>query len=136
MQGHCDIGAKILLEGLDHVEPFLEWLESLPPEPLKMSSPLLDMAATIARTHHEKWDGSGYPAGIVGAKIPLVGRIVAIADVYDALLSVRPYKPALSEDKVLSIMDGLNGQQFDPDLYDVFQKNLDEFRAIRAKFRD
>ena len=65
---------------------------------------LLDLAATIAWTHHERVDGSGYPRGLAGSEIPLEGRIVAVVDVYDALTSDRPYRPALSHDNALALM--------------------------------
>jgi HD-GYP domain-containing protein (c-di-GMP phosphodiesterase class II) len=77
-------------------------------------SPLVQMGEVIARTHHERWDGSGYPAGLVGEDIPLVGRICAVADVFDALISVRPYKPAWTVDETLAEIARQSGRQFDP----------------------
>ena len=81
---------------------------------------LLRMASTIALTHHEKWDGSGYPLGLKGADIPLEGRIVAVADVYDALSSRRPYKPAYPREKCFEIMRQENGKHFDPEVLAAF----------------
>jgi putative two-component system response regulator len=89
-------------------------------------SPVLDLAAEIALTHHEHFDGSGYPRGIAGDRIPLVGRIVAIADVFDALISDRPYRVALSERDALEEMAAQRGARFDPSLLDLFTDGFDE----------
>jgi CHASE2 domain-containing sensor protein len=83
-------------------------------------SPILRLAETIALTHHERWDGSGYPAGLRGEEIPLVGRIAAIADVYDALTSERPYKRAWTSEEALAEVREQAGRHFDPALVDVF----------------
>jgi cyclic di-GMP phosphodiesterase len=83
-------------------------------------SPVLDLAAEIALTHHEHFDGSGYPRGLAGDRIPLVGRIVAIADVFDALISDRPYRQALTPRDALEEMLGHRGGRFDPSLLDLF----------------
>ncbi len=88
------------------------------------SSSILDMAATIALSHHEKWDGSGYPRGLVGEEIPLEGRIVAIADVFDALTSDRVYRPAFSVERAVEMMREQRAQHFDPVLLDVFLEVL------------
>jgi NO-binding membrane sensor protein with MHYT domain len=98
--------------------------------------PLLDLAAEIAGTHHEKWDGTGYPAGLRGTDIPLSGRIVAIADVFDALLSSRPYKEPWPLDVVVTHMRKQAGRHFDPDLVMVFLDKLDLMVAIRERFVD
>ena len=98
--------------------------------------PLLDLAAEIAGTHHEKWDGTGYPAGLRGTDIPLSGRIVAIADVFDALLSARPYKEPWPLDAVVAHMREQAGRHFDPDLVRVFLDKLDLMVAIRGRFID
>ena len=82
--------------------------------------PIIQMAETIARTHHEHWDGNGYPAGLAGGEIPLVGRICAICDVFDALVSARPYKEAWTVDEALSEIRRSRGSHFDPQLVDVF----------------
>jgi HD-GYP domain-containing protein (c-di-GMP phosphodiesterase class II) len=84
------------------------------------SSPFVQMAETIARTHHERWDGSGYPAGLAGEDIPLAGRICGICDVFDALLSKRPYKQAWSLDDALAEIDRSRGSHFDPRLVEAF----------------
>jgi HD-GYP domain-containing protein (c-di-GMP phosphodiesterase class II) len=84
------------------------------------SSSILDMAATIALSHHEKWDGSGYPRGLAAEEIPIEGRIVAIADVFDALTSDRVYRPAFSVERAVEMMREQRGQHFDPVLLDTF----------------
>lgn len=91
---------------------------------------MINLAHEIALCHHEKWDGSGYPEGLAGDKIPLSGRIVAIADVYDALVHKRVYKPPIEEIAALNIMKEYRGQHFDPNLFDLFLDSLDEFREI------
>ncbi len=99
-------------------------------------APILQMARDIALTHHEKWDGSGYPDGRVGEGIPLVGRIVAVADVFDALTSARPYKPAWPLEHALAYLSEQRGRHFDPRLVDLFLGNLDAFLAIRARYAE
>ena len=81
---------------------------------------LVAMAEEIALTHHEKWDGSGYPAGLAGDAIPITGRIVAVADVFDALTHVRPYKPAWSVADAIAEMRSQSGRHFDPQVLDAF----------------
>jgi len=115
MKGHSLIGAT-LLEGDD--------------------SALIQMARSIALTHHEKWDGSGYPRGLAGPDIPIEGRIVAIADVFDALTSERPYKKAWSvEDAVNLIRDGANSH-FDPRIVECFLEVLPEILVVRTQYSD
>ena len=99
MRGHTTIGARLLAGS---------------------ASPLVQMAETIALTHHENWDGSGYPAGLRGEEIPIVGRICAVVDVYDALLSKRSYKEAWRIDDVLSEIVRSTGAKFDPDIVTAF----------------
>jgi putative two-component system response regulator len=77
-------------------------------------SETIAMAARIARSHHERWDGSGYPDGLAGEEIPLAARIVAVADVYDALVSDRPYRSALTDAEAIAQIDAGTGSQFDP----------------------
>ncbi|MCL2912486.1 two-component system response regulator [Shewanella corallii] len=98
------------------------------------SDPLLTMARTIALTHHEKWDGSGYPNGLVGEAIPLEGRLVAIADVFDALTSVRPYKTAWTPQQAMEMLKEQSGTHFDPDLVEHFEAILPEVERIRASY--
>ncbi len=91
---------------------------------------LLQMAKDIALGHHEKWDGSGYPNALKGEEIPLSARMVAIADVFDALIQDRVYKKAMSKDETVKIMQVGRGSHFDPDLFDVFISLLDRFMNI------
>lgn len=99
-------------------------------------SSLLKMSRIIAMTHHEKWDGSGYPNGLVGEEIPLEGRIVAIADVFDALTSERPYKQAWSFEDSVKHIDNESGGHFDPKLVSCFHQVLDEVKYIKDKYAD
>jgi putative two-component system response regulator len=83
-------------------------------------SELLRLAEEIAYTHHERWEGSGYPRGLAGTDIPLAGRLVAVVDVYDALTSTRPYKHAWPVDRAVAEMRSQRGRHFDPEVLDVF----------------
>ena len=83
-------------------------------------SELLQLAEDIARTHHERWDGAGYPRGLRGEEIPLAGRICAVCDVYDALVSPRPYKDPWSQRDALAEIVALRGRHFDPELVEAF----------------
>jgi putative two-component system response regulator len=96
----------------------------------------LTMGMHIAYYHHERWDGKGYPKGIAADNIPLSARVSSIADVYDALTSVRVYKDALPHEKACDIILEGRGTQFDPDLVDVFEKNEEDFARIKTKYRD
>ncbi|MBF0481247.1 MAG: response regulator [Desulfovibrionaceae bacterium] len=97
-------------------------------------SDYMNMGTIIALAHHEKWDGSGYPSGLAGEDIPLPGRICAVADVFDALTSKRPYKQAFAVDKSLEIMKEGRGSHFDPRLLDIFLENIGEALEIREKY--
>lgn len=97
---------------------------------------LMQMARTVALTHHEKWDGSGYPRGLVGEAIPVEGRIVAIADVFDALTSDRPYKKAWSIEDTLRLMREQKGRHFEPRLVELLEQNLDKILDIKQTFVD
>ncbi len=85
---------------------------------------LLDMAKIIALSHHERWDGSGYPKGLKGEEIPLIGRITIICDIFDALLYDRPYKKAWPLDKAIEEIDNCSKTFFDPKVYKAFKKIL------------
>jgi response regulator RpfG family c-di-GMP phosphodiesterase len=98
--------------------------------------PLLNMGREIALCHHEKWNGGGYPNGLKGDDIPIAARIVAIVDVYDAMLSRRVYKEPIPETEALSIMAQAAGQDFDPALFDLFTQILPKIRQIRDAVRD
>jgi PAS domain S-box-containing protein len=94
-------------------------------------SDLLGLAATIALTHHERYDGGGYPQGLAGDEIPLEGRITAVADVFDALLSDRPYRRALPVEKAVEVIERGRGTQFDPQMVDILLEHLDEALSVR-----
>lgn len=115
IETHADLGYRILR---DH------------------DAPLLRMAAEIALTHHEKWDGSGYPRGLAGMDIPIEARIAAICDVFDALTSPRPYKKAWPIDEVVSFFNEQSGKHFDPELARLFLGLLDRVIALRGDFPD
>jgi len=99
-------------------------------------SKYLQMGATVAISHHEKYNGNGYPHGLKGKDIPIEGRIVAIADVFDALVSVRPYKKAWSFDDALSLLKEESGKHFDPILVKLFIENIDSIKAIYDDFQE
>ncbi|KAF1054630.1 MAG: putative cyclic di-GMP phosphodiesterase [Stenotrophomonas maltophilia] len=99
-------------------------------------SSLLRMARTIALYHHEKWDGTGYPYGTAGEDIPLVARIVAVADVFDALTSVRPYKPAWPVERALEVIREERGKHFDPELVDLLFDCIPQFLEIKARWAE
>ncbi|MBL8468579.1 HD domain-containing phosphohydrolase [Methyloversatilis discipulorum] len=115
MRQHPEIGAEIIGEHDDE---------------------LLQTARTIALTHHERFDGSGYPRGLIGEDIPLFGRIVAIADVFDALMTARPYKPAMRIDETLQVMGRNTGLHFDPALMEVLPSVLPDMLRINATYAD
>lgn len=96
----------------------------------------LRMACQIAMTHHERWDGTGYPNGLAGEQIPLCGRIVAVADVYDALTSQRIYKPAYSHEHAVRVIEEGSGSHFDPAMVRAFHKVKDEFLRVKNEFVD
>ncbi len=98
--------------------------------------PLLSCSRIIASQHHEKFDGSGYPAGLAGDNIHIFGRIVSVADVFDALSSDRPYKNALPVDKVMDIMKRERGKHFDPVLLDLLVENLPDFLEIKNRYQE
>lgn len=100
------------------------------------TSPLMKMAETVAHTHHEKWDGSGYPRGLKGEAIPLEGRIVAIADMLDALTAIRPYKKAWDVNEAADFILKNAGTHFDPNLASLFHQSLPEVLRIREQFPD
>lgn len=99
-------------------------------------SDVMQMAREIAITHHEKWDGSGYPNGLKGTDIPIAGRIAAVCDVFDALTSERPYKKAWSVDDAVALINKDSGSHFDPQLVRHFNEILDEILDIRKEFAD
>lgn len=137
MKKHCTIGAEMLQHDCKCKDALLSerglHIHTTTSDGI---NPLLKMASTIALSHHERWDGTGYPSGLEGDKIPMESRIVALADVYDALCSVRPYKPAFTEEESLAIISDKAGKYFDPVVYEAFLKSIDKLRSIRIKFSD
>lgn len=99
-------------------------------------APLLQMAEGIAQSHHEKWDGSGYPEGLAGEKIPQAARIVAIADVFDSLTHDRIHRPAFAEEKALDVMHEGKAEHFDPQILDIFFESLPAFRRVQQQVAD
>ncbi len=95
-------------------------------------SELLQMAARIALTHHERYDGSGYPRGLRGEEIPIEGRIVAVADVFDALLSDRSYRPAMSVEEATDVIRNGSGTHFDSEIAELLLDHLDQAIALRG----
>ncbi len=96
----------------------------------------LALAKQIARHHHEKWDGSGYPMGLAGDDIPTSARLMALADVFDALISARAYKPPMPFEQAVAIISEGSGTHFDPDIVEAFLQSLDKFRAIARRHAD
>jgi putative two-component system response regulator len=94
----------------------------------------LQVAEEIALTHHERWDGSGYPRGLRGDEIPIPGRLMAAADSYDAIISPRLYKPAIGHAEAIRLIRNLRGVYFDPDVVDAFLDVSDEFAEIATRF--
>lgn len=133
MQQHCEIGWSILAETgpspLCLTAGVYDWNPTD-----RHCNPLLQTAADIALSHHERWDGQGYPHGLAQERIPLEARIVAIADVYDALRSHRPYKSAYTEEHSLSILKRAGGQHFDPDVLLAFLSALDDVREAEYEY--
>jgi putative two-component system response regulator len=115
MKQHAEIGFRIL-SGSD--------------------SELLNLGAIIAWTHHEKFDGTGYPRGLAGEDIPLEGRITAVSDVFDALTSKRVYKPAFTVEESIGLMKEQRGKHFDPDLLDLFLESMPHVLVIKERFAD
>lgn len=121
MQTHAKLGSDAIELAEQDIEKPLEFLT---------------LAKEIAHWHHEKWDGSGYPDQLAGDAIPVAARLMAIADVFDALISVRVYKPAFSFEAARALMAEQRGRHFDPDIADAFLGHFDAFAAIAMQHRD
>ena len=121
MKSHCQLGANAIEQAERDAEKPVEFL---------------DLAKSIAHWHHERWDGGGYPDGLVGEAIPLAARLMALADVFDALISPRVYKMAMSYQDARGIIEMGRGKHFDPDMTDVFLNHFEEFVAIAASHCD
>ncbi len=120
MKTHSRIGAQAIEQAEKDVEQPIEYLT---------------LAKEIAHCHHEKWDGSGYPSGLAGDDIPISARLMALADVFDALISPRVYKSAMSFEKAQGIIVDGRGKHFDPDITDAFLYNFDKFVEIARKYQ-
>ena len=133
--GKLKVSAGVLLKpgGLDPAERAMVELHTAAGHQMlsEVDTPLFRLAATIALTHHERWDGEGYPLGLRGTDIPLVGRIAAVADVFDALLSARPYRPAFDFDHTTAALQDGRGSQFDPEVVDALFSDLGGALAVR-----
>lgn len=103
---------------------------------LGAAAPRLAIAKELTRSHQEKWDGSGYPQGLTDTQIPLSARIVAVADVYDALISNKVYKDGIGHDGAMHVIFGERGAHFDPDVVDAFMEVQADFAAIAQKYAD
>ena len=103
---------------------------------LGCQSELLTTLKELVYSHHERWDGSGYPQGLAETQIPVSARLLALADVYDALISDRVYKAGIPHDKAVGIIFQGRASHFDPDMVDVFMEMQDEFNAIAQRFAD
>jgi putative two-component system response regulator len=121
MKQHTVLGARIIMSAENS---------------LGAPSSFLRFAREIARSHHENWDGTGYPDALKGEEIPLSARLMAIADVYDALISKRCYKPAMSHEEAAAMILAESGRKFDPVLAEVFRCNMDTFNLIAREFSD
>lgn len=130
MQKHCGFGKKIISpHSSEHSELIHHHAEIGASILDQLSSPVLEVAQRIALTHHEKWNGKGYPLGLKGEDIPIEGRITAIADVFDALASKRPYKAAFPIEKCFQIIESERGEHFDPECVDAFFKGREQIIA-------
>lgn len=123
MKTHAQIGADAIWSAIQDEED-MEGLD------------FLYVAMEIAGNHHEKWDGSGYPKGLSGEAIPLSARLMAVADVFDALISRRVYKPPLPIETAREMIVDSKGTHFDPDIVDAFVRRIDDFQAIAARYVD
>lgn len=135
MRQHCVYGCEILgpLTSKDEAHRVCS-------DPLLVlktgDTPQIKLARLLALCHHERWDGAGYPFGLMGEDIPLEARIVTVVDVFDALCSDRPYKVAMSPERAAELIREGSGTQFDPDVVKAFLANLDEICAIRERWSD
>lgn len=131
MQGHCVAGHSIIRDEVipndtvKHRNVFDDW-----------TSPMMAVASLVAATHHERWDGSGYPRGLKGTDIPIEGRITAVADVFDALSTKRPYKAAIPLNECFRIVGDKRGTHFDPDVLDAFFRRRSEIVQVAQDYAD
>lgn len=137
MQRHCGFGKRIADPISDADARILRQHAEIGARIMESSrSPVLELAKQIALTHHERWDGSGYPLGLAGEDIPLCGRITAVADVFDALSSKRPYKPAFPLKKCFEILEEGRGSHFDPEVLDAFFAKRSDIITVQIASAD
>lgn len=136
IQSHVKYGRQIIKPFAAHEAAAIRNHVKTGPEILSDGSSLMRLAASIAQTHHEKFDGSGYPIGLAGEDIPLEGRITAVADVFDALSSERPYKKALPREKCFQILEEGRGTHFDPQVLDAFFAGSADIVRVQVEFVD
>ncbi|QDT44695.1 Cyclic di-GMP phosphodiesterase response regulator RpfG [Gimesia alba] len=137
MKRHCGFGKKIVDCLPEREAQLIRMHTEMGAKIMDIpDSPILNLAKIIAMTHHERWDGSGYPLGLSGEDIPLEGRITAVADVFDALMSKRSYKPAFPLAKSLEILEEGRGTQFDPSVLDAFTKRRQEIIQIQIDYAE
>ncbi len=133
MQQHCEFGMNILMGVACRTH---ELTKTCLGQRRLSRSPILRNAAMIAMSHHEKWDGTGYPSGLKGEAIPIEGRICAVADVFDALSTRRPYKPALPWKRCHEILEEGRGSHFDPRVLDAFFARHADIREVQLRYAD
>jgi len=136
MKTHCEIGCDILRPYTSAKNDQVVHGDIIAMGDYASELSLLELAMVIALCHHERWDGDGYPGKLSGEKIPLIARIVAVVDVYDALGSERPYKAPLPEEKCQDIIREGSGNHFDPEIVKVFFEKMDEIMAIKEEWMD
>ena len=134
---HCGFGKRVILPLPDAEWQRLKTHTRVGSRIMDIaSSPVIAMASKIAVTHHEHWDGTGYPLGLAGEDIPVEGRIVAVADVYDALSSARSYKTPFPREKCLAIINEKRGSHFDPRIVDAFAARISEIVSVQIEYAD
>jgi putative two-component system response regulator len=135
MRKHAMMGVEILSDVPKSAPAFFASLVGMPMDQKESGeNSVLRMATTIARCHHEKWDGSGYSEGLTGQGIPIEARIVAVADAYDAMTTERPYKTVIPDHEALAVLSEDAGSHFDPDIVQAFRSTFDEVREIQSRY--
>ena len=136
MRTHCRMGREIIQPSCESEWSQIRLGDGMKPDEMQSDSEIMTLAASIAYSHHEKWDGSGYPQGLKGNEIPIEGRMTAVADVFDALSSKRPYKEPFPLDRCLDILQKDSGSHFDPSCVEAFLQRLDEVVRIQTVLSD
>ena len=137
MKKHALLGKDIIQPLSAHDFEVFRRHASLGEQMLRIpDSPMMTVAAVIAETHHERWDGTGYPLGLKGQDIPIEGRITAVADVFDAVSSKRPYKPAFPRERCFEILEEGSGTQFDPACVEAFFRNSNRIVEVQLALAD